>query len=179
MATALGVYLVDAIYVIFARILNRQNPLKGDRIHHLHYRLKAIGMTDTFTRNFVYFIALFFGISAVFLDKVGKIILFVALIFVIVFITKILSLKNTGKSGFTLMELIVVISIISIVSASGFMMYSNMEAKSQDAFVSGRIRSFIQNLDAQISEGNISDYSISLAENAKGLIANINTYHTP
>ena len=27
-ATALGIYLVDAIYVIFARILNKKNPLK-------------------------------------------------------------------------------------------------------------------------------------------------------
>ncbi len=93
-ATALWVYLVDAIYVIMARILNKKNPLKGDRIHHLHYRLKAIGMTDSFIRRLVYSMSFIFGISAVFLDKVGKIILFVALVLVIVFITKILSLKK-------------------------------------------------------------------------------------
>lgn len=56
-----------------------------------------MGMSDAFIRNFVYSIALFFGISAVFLDKVGKILLFVALVIVIVFITKILSLKTTAK----------------------------------------------------------------------------------
>lgn len=38
-ATVLGVYLIDAFYVIAARIYNGKNPLKGDRIHHLHYRL--------------------------------------------------------------------------------------------------------------------------------------------
>ena len=80
--------------MIFARILSGKNPLKGDRIHHLHYRLKSIGMTDAFIRNFVYSLAFLFGMAAVFLDKTGKIILFSVLMIVIVFLTKILTLKK-------------------------------------------------------------------------------------
>lgn len=93
-ATALGVYLIDAFYVIFARLLSGKNPLKGDRIHHLHYRLLAIGMSESAIRWFVWSLAFLFGISAAFLDKIGKIILFVSLMLVIIFVTKILSLKK-------------------------------------------------------------------------------------
>lgn len=175
-ATALGVYLVDAIYVIFARIFNKKNPLKGDRIHHLHYRLKAIGMSDAFIRNFVYSIALFFGISAVFLDKMGKIFLFIALVFVIVFITKILSLKTTSKNGFSLIELLVVMTIMALVSVTGFKLFGSLETSSANTLVQSRIQNFIQGLDRQVSNGTISDYSIVFSKDANGLVANTNTY---
>lgn len=178
-ATALGVYLVDAIYVIFARLSNGKNPLKGDRIHHLHYRLKAIGMTDAFIRNFVYFIALFFGLSAVFLDKVGKVILFLALVLVIVFITKILSLKNPGKSGFSLVELLIVTTIISLISTTGFKIYFTLDESSKNTFVQTRIKNFIQDLDREVSDGTISDYSMQFSKNTTGIIVNTNTYRTP
>jgi UDP-GlcNAc:undecaprenyl-phosphate GlcNAc-1-phosphate transferase len=93
-STVLGVYLVDAFYVIFARIYNGQSPFKGDRIHHLHYRLLNLGMTEAFIRKFVYSISFLFGMSAVFLDKVGKILLFAILVMVVSFVTKILSLRK-------------------------------------------------------------------------------------
>lgn len=93
-ATVLGVYLIDAFYVIFARIYNRQSPFKGDRIHHLHYRLLNMGMSESFIRKFVYSISFLFGMAAVFLDKIGKILLFVILVAVVSFITKILSLRK-------------------------------------------------------------------------------------
>ncbi len=93
-ATVLGVYLVDAFYVIVARIYNGQNPLKGDRIHHLHYRLLNLGMSESFIRRFVYSLSFLFGMSAVFLDRVGKILLFAILVAVVFFVTKILSLRK-------------------------------------------------------------------------------------
>lgn len=93
-AAVLGVYLIDAFYVIAARILSGQNPLKGDRIHHLHYRLLNMGMTESFIRSFVYSISFLFGMAAVFLDRVGKMLLFAILVAVVLFITKILSLRK-------------------------------------------------------------------------------------
>lgn len=93
-ATVLGVYLVDAFYVIAARIYNGKSPLKGDRIHHLHYRLLNLGMSESFIRKFVYSISFLFGMAAVFLDRVGKAILFAILVAVVFFVTKILSLKK-------------------------------------------------------------------------------------
>ncbi len=177
-ATALGVYLVDAIYVIFARIFNGKNPLKGDRIHHLHYRLKAIGMSDAFIRNFVYSIALFFGISAVFLDKIGKIILFVALVLVIVFITKILSLKHPAKSGFSLVELLIVMTLISLISVTGYKIFSSLGESAKNSYVQSRIGNLIQDLDREVWEGTISDYSMQFSKDKRGIIVNLNTYRT-
>ncbi|MDD2487564.1 MAG: MraY family glycosyltransferase [Candidatus Gracilibacteria bacterium] len=90
----LGVYIIDAFYVIFARLYNKKNPLKGDMIHHLHFRLRKIGFSDSFIRNLVYILSFFFGLGAIFLDKIGKIIIFSILVIIVVFVTKILSLKN-------------------------------------------------------------------------------------
>ena len=93
-ATVLGVYLIDAFYVILMRLYNKKSPLAGDRIHHLHYRLLNMGMSESFVRYFVYSLAFLFGMAAIFLDKVGKGILFFVLVIIVVFITKILSLKK-------------------------------------------------------------------------------------
>jgi hypothetical protein len=93
-ATVLWVYLIDAFYVILMRLYNKKNPLSGDRIHHLHYRLLNMGMSENFVRYFVYSLAFLFGMAAIFLDKIGKAILFFVLILIVVFITKILSLKK-------------------------------------------------------------------------------------
>jgi len=96
-ASVLGVYLVDAIYVIFARLYHNQSPLGGDRIYHLHFRLLKVGLSENFVRYFVYGLAFFFGMSAVFLDRVGKIALLLLLCFVIFFITKIMTIGAPKK----------------------------------------------------------------------------------
>lgn len=93
-ATVLGVYLIDAFYVIFMRLYNGQNPLKGDHIHHLHFRLGKIGFSKASIRWLVYILSLLFGIAAIFLDRLGKIILFCILVVIVVFISRILSVKK-------------------------------------------------------------------------------------
>lgn len=90
--TVLGVYLIDALFVIFLRIFNKQNPLKWDRTNHLHYRLRNIGISENYIRAFVYSLSLLFGISAVFMTKEWKIILFVILAIIVIFVTKIFSI---------------------------------------------------------------------------------------
>lgn len=93
-ASVLGVYIIDAFYVIFARLYNKKNPLKWDMIHHLHFRLRKLGLSDAFIRNLVYFLSFFFWLWAIFLDKIWKIIIFSILVIIVVFVTKILALKN-------------------------------------------------------------------------------------
>lgn len=96
-ATVLGVYLVDALYVILLRLSKGQSPLKGDRTHHLHYRLLNMGLSPAYVRRMVFSISFLFGISVIFLDRTGKIILFIILAVIVVFLTKILSLRGCTK----------------------------------------------------------------------------------
>lgn len=87
-----GVYLIDLIYVVTMRIMKGQNPLKWDQTYHLHYRLMELGFSQAKIRNIIYFLAGFFGITAIFLDSLGKMFLFVIIAFITVFLTQILSI---------------------------------------------------------------------------------------
>ncbi len=95
-ASVFGLYIVDAFYVIALRLWRRQNPMKGDRNIHLHHRLLQIGMTPTQVRVTIYVAAGSFGVASVFLDGVGKAILFAALAAFTVVLARVLSLVK-GK----------------------------------------------------------------------------------
>ncbi len=90
--SVMGIYLIDFIYVIGLRILKGKNPMKWDQTNHLHFRLLELGLSHANIRNIVYFLALFFWVAAIFLDTIGKIILFVIIAFVSLFLTQILTI---------------------------------------------------------------------------------------
>ena len=83
------IYAVDAIYVILRRIYNKKNPLQGD-FTHLHHRLLSLGLTKKQVLSTVYFLSFFFGLTALFLDRTWKIIVFVIIIFVVIFINTLI-----------------------------------------------------------------------------------------
>lgn len=88
--SVLGLYLMDFIYVIASRLMKWQNPMKWDQTSHLHYRLMEIGLIPSQIRAIIYFLTAIFGIAAIFLTSIGKIILFVIIAWVTFFITEIL-----------------------------------------------------------------------------------------
>ncbi|MDA7494801.1 hypothetical protein N8455_00505 [Candidatus Gracilibacteria bacterium] len=93
-----GIYSVDAVYVLVKRILNKKSPLSGD-FTHLHHRLLDLGLEKKQVLYLLYSLSLFFGLTALFLDKVGKIIVFCIIIILVIFINKIVDagLKTTKK----------------------------------------------------------------------------------
>jgi len=91
-----GIYLVDAIYVIINRILHKKSPLKWD-FTHLHHRLHKLWLSKYQVLSIVYSLSLIFWISALFLDKTWKIIVFVIIAFVVIFMTKILEKFKINK----------------------------------------------------------------------------------
>lgn len=93
-ATVLWMYIIDFFYVILARIYNKKNPLKWDTTYHLHFRLAKLGFSKNFIRNLVYSLSFMFWISAIFLDKLWKIMVFFIMMIIVFFVTKILSLKK-------------------------------------------------------------------------------------
>lgn len=84
----LGIYFIDAFYVILGRIRSGKNPMKGD-LTHLHHRMAEQGVDYGTQRIIVMALSFFFGLGAIFLDTWGKIILFGLIITVVAYISQI------------------------------------------------------------------------------------------
>lgn len=84
----LGIYFIDAFYVILMRIRMGKNPLRGD-LTHLHHRMAEQGIDFVLQRRIVMIGSFVFGLWAIFLSTWGKIILFVNMIVFVFFIEKI------------------------------------------------------------------------------------------
>ncbi|MCH2188547.1 undecaprenyl/decaprenyl-phosphate alpha-N-acetylglucosaminyl 1-phosphate transferase [Candidatus Gracilibacteria bacterium] len=96
-----GIYSVDAVYVIIKRLLAKKNPLKGD-FTHLHHRLEKIGLSKKQILTLIYSLCFFFGLTGLFLDKTGKIIVFGIIVVVVISLNKIVEAgidkwKKIGK----------------------------------------------------------------------------------
>lgn len=91
-----GIYSVDAVYVIIRRLINKKNPLNWD-FTHLHHRLQEIWLTREQVLWLVYSLSFLFWLTALFLDKTGKIIVFWVIIVVVIFINKIAEKLLKGK----------------------------------------------------------------------------------
>ncbi len=84
----LGIYFIDAFYVILWRIRAGKNPMKGD-LTHLHHRMSDEGISARSQRYIVMTLSFLFGLGAIFLGTWWKIILFAALLNTVIFIPKI------------------------------------------------------------------------------------------
>lgn len=82
------IYSVDAVYVIIKRLLNKKNPLQWD-FTHLHHRLLDIWLSKNKVLWLVYSLSFLFWLTALFLDKTWKIIVFGIIVVVVIFINKI------------------------------------------------------------------------------------------
>jgi len=83
-----GIYSVDAVYVILRRLLKWKNPMKWD-FTHLHHRLLKLWVTKNQVLLMTYSLSFLFGISALFLDRVWKIIVFAVIVVVVIFMNKL------------------------------------------------------------------------------------------
>jgi UDP-N-acetylmuramyl pentapeptide phosphotransferase/UDP-N-acetylglucosamine-1-phosphate transferase len=90
--SVLGIYLIDLVYVVMTRILQWKNPMKWEQSTHLHFRLMELWLSASEIRTIVYTLAGIFGFSAIFLPTSWKIILFIFITIVTLFLTEILSL---------------------------------------------------------------------------------------
>ena len=82
------IYAVDAIYVVFRRIRSWKSPLIWDN-SHLHHRLLKLWLSKKEVLWLIYFLSFLFWLTALLLDRVWKIIVFVIIVFVVVFINRI------------------------------------------------------------------------------------------
>lgn len=82
------IYSVDAVYVIIKRLINKKNPLKWD-FSHLHHRLLKIWLSKNKILWLVYSLSFLFWLTALFLDRNWKIIVFLIIVVIVIFINKI------------------------------------------------------------------------------------------
>ena len=90
------IYSVDAIYVIIKRLLNKKNPLNWD-FTHLHHRLLNAWLTKNQALTLIYTLSFLFWLTWLFLDKTGKIIVFLIIIVVVIFLNKIVEIVIQKK----------------------------------------------------------------------------------
>ena len=91
------IYSVDAVYVLVKRLLHNKSPLSGD-FTHLHHRLLDLWLQKKQVLYLIYSLSLFFWLTALFLDKTWKIIVFCVIIIVVVFINKIVEAGIKSKN---------------------------------------------------------------------------------
>ncbi len=91
-----GIYTVDAFYVLIKRLINKKNPLIWD-FTHLHHRLQKIWLNEKQILGIIYSLSLFFWISALFLNKTWKIIAFLIIAIIVVYINKIVKIFINQK----------------------------------------------------------------------------------
>ncbi len=82
---AFGIYFVDAFYVIFRRLAHGKSPFHKDYTH-LHHRLQQSGLKNTEILILVYTVSCTFWLASLFLDKIGKILVFFILVFLVIFL---------------------------------------------------------------------------------------------
>ncbi len=85
---ALGLPLVDAVYVTIGRLCRGVSPLKGDRTH-IHHRLMDAGLSQRQTVLALWSVAFLFGVAALGAQTRVKIFLFIALAVLTVFLSTI------------------------------------------------------------------------------------------
>lgn len=83
-----GIYAVDAVYVIVRRLIAWKNPLNGD-FTHLHHRLQDIGLSKNQILILIFSLSFFFGFTSLFLDKTGKIVVFIVIAIFVFFLSYI------------------------------------------------------------------------------------------
>jgi len=89
----MGIPMLDVVWVVIRRLLSGKNPLKSADRQHLHYRLLGLGWGVRRSVLAYYFIALIFGVSALFLQSQGKrlalLLLFLVMALIVVYFSRL------------------------------------------------------------------------------------------
>lgn len=89
----MGIPMLDVVWVVIRRVLSGKNPLKSADRQHLHYRLLELGWGVRRSVLVYYFLALIFGVSALFLQSQGKrlalLLLFLVMAIIVVYFSRL------------------------------------------------------------------------------------------
>ncbi len=87
----MGIPLLDLAWTVVRRLAKRQNPFSHSDDKHIHYRLLNITKNQKKTVLIYYSLALFFGLSGLFLQSIGKMfalgLIFLIMIMILIFLS--------------------------------------------------------------------------------------------
>ncbi len=87
----LAIPILDALWTIVRRLLKKQSPFKGD-FQHFHHELMKAGLSERQVNCFYYAISFSFGIAALYLESIGKLVailsLFTLMLIIRIYLTK-------------------------------------------------------------------------------------------
>jgi len=75
----MGIPILDVAWTILRRLIAGQNPFKSADRRHLHFRLLETGLSEKISVLLFYTISIMFGLSALFLQSIGKVFALIAL----------------------------------------------------------------------------------------------------
>lgn len=75
----MGIPILDVLWTIIRRLASGKNPFKFADRQHLHFRLVGAGLSARIAVLLYYAVAIIFGLSALFLQSIGKIFALIAL----------------------------------------------------------------------------------------------------
>lgn len=82
----MGIPILDVVWTILRRLFLGKNPFRFADRKHLHFRIYDLGIGQRKTVLIFYFFSLLFGLSAVFLQSIGKIYALGVLVFLMIMI---------------------------------------------------------------------------------------------
>jgi UDP-GlcNAc:undecaprenyl-phosphate GlcNAc-1-phosphate transferase len=82
------IYAVDTVYVVLKRLSIWNSPLIWDNTH-LHHRLLKLWLDKKEVLWLLYCLSFLFWLTALFLDRLWKIIVFIIIVFIVIFINRI------------------------------------------------------------------------------------------
>lgn len=75
----MGIPILDVVWTILRRLAQGKNPFKFADRQHLHFRLLEAGLSERISVLLFYAISIMFGLSALFLQSIGKVFALIAL----------------------------------------------------------------------------------------------------
>lgn len=94
----MGLPILDVAWVIVSRLASGKSPFSGDR-RHLHYRLLDFGFSRDQAVWLIWLLAVIFGAFGILSSSYGKLILVIALVFLMFLISYTIARNNKKKNG--------------------------------------------------------------------------------
>jgi len=90
----MGIPVLDLVWTIVRRLWAGRNPFKFSDKKHLHFRILDLGIGQRKTVLIYYALASVFGVSALYLQSLGKMLAMIILVLIMFFMVMVFSLKE-------------------------------------------------------------------------------------